>query len=210
MFIVYTPEGRNRIQPGELAPQLKVAQTKRVNPVGQSEMDQMHFEEAMAQVHEKTQPALKEYQSIQNKSERKPVVKVYEIMTQPVITIGEETSLGQAWQKMVESHVHHLPVVDEVGELVGLVSSHDILMRSVVGGNGQLDIGGEGLVTEVMTEQVVTTKAETDIRRVAQVMSEYNLGCIVIMSDAESIRGIVTLSDIVRRLSESPPLEIYV
>ncbi len=99
MFIVYTPEGRNRIQPGELAPQLKVAQTKRVNPVGQSEMDQMHFEEAMAQVHEKTQPAVKEYQSIQNKSERKPVVKVYEIMTQPVITIGEETSLGQAWQK---------------------------------------------------------------------------------------------------------------
>lgn len=210
MFIVYTPEGRNRIQPGELSPQLKVARTKRVNPVGQSEMDQMHFKEAMAQVHEKTQPAVKEYQSVQNKSERKAVVKVYEIMTQPVMTIRDDRSLAQAWQQMIESHVHHLPVVDEIGELVGLVSSHDILMRAVVGDNGQLDIGGEGLVTDVMTEQVVTTKAEMDIRRVAEVMSEYDLGCIVIMSDAESIRGIVTLSDIVRRLSESPPLEIYV
>ncbi|MGC9387346.1 MAG: HPP family protein [Hydrogenovibrio sp.] len=209
MFIVYTPEGRNRIQPGELRPELKVDRSKRINAVGESEMDQLHFDETLNRMQDKPRPAVKEYESIQHDQPRHPVFKVFDIMTQPVITISHLESQGQAWSKMLEAGVHHLPVVNDRAELVGLVSSRDILMRATVGENGQLEIGGDEPVANVMNRKVITTKAETDIRRVALVMSEYRLGCVVIMSEAESIRGIVTQSDIVRRIAAAPPLEIY-
>jgi len=60
-----------------------------------------------------------------------------------------------------------------------------------------------------MKKEVVTTKADTDIRRVAYVMSEYNLSCLPIMSELDEVVGMVTQSDIVRRLGQSPPLEVY-
>jgi CBS-domain-containing membrane protein len=50
-----------------------------------------------------------------------------QLMTAPVITIGPEASLGQAARLMHEKHVNRLPVVEEGGKVVGIVSRADLL-----------------------------------------------------------------------------------
>jgi signal-transduction protein with cAMP-binding, CBS, and nucleotidyltransferase domain len=60
--------------------------------------------------------------------ERNPSeVKVREIMTSPLITIPCHWSLKDCALKMSEHKIHHLPVIDEEGELTGMISDTDFL-----------------------------------------------------------------------------------
>lgn len=57
-------------------------------------------------------------------------LKVRDIMTAPVITADPEWTLKECSIKMQENHIHHLPVVDDKGTLVGLISATDIFMAA--------------------------------------------------------------------------------
>ncbi|MDG4812992.1 CBS domain-containing protein [Hydrogenovibrio sp. 3SP14C1] len=210
MFIVYSPEGRNFIGDKQRMPGLKVDPVNRVLPIGDSEMDQqLNFEETYPSPQGASKSALEQYESVQHEKERTLVVKVSDIMVQPVITVTADRSLVEAWEIMRNSNIQHLPVVNESSDLIGLISAHDILMRGIMDAEGNIEEIRDGNIADVMNEEVITTKVNTDIRRVAFVMSEYGLGCLPIMSEVDTVIGIVTLSDIVRRLAEQPPLEIY-
>ncbi len=53
---------------------------------------------------------------------------VREIMSGPIITARAEWTLIECSQVMQEHHIHHLPVADEHGALVGMISATDIFM----------------------------------------------------------------------------------
>lgn len=53
--------------------------------------------------------------------------KVCDFMSECLVTVSMETSIGEAAKKMLRNHIHHLPVVDEHRRLVGFVSSMDLL-----------------------------------------------------------------------------------
>jgi CBS domain-containing protein len=53
---------------------------------------------------------------------------VREIMSGPVITARPEWTLKECSLVMQKHHIHHLPVVDENGALIGLISATDIFM----------------------------------------------------------------------------------
>ena len=53
---------------------------------------------------------------------------VREIMSGPIITGNPNWSLVECSQVMQEHHIHHLPIADENGALVGLISATDIFM----------------------------------------------------------------------------------
>jgi CBS domain-containing protein len=52
---------------------------------------------------------------------------VGEVMTSPAVTISETTSLERVAQQLTQQRIRRLPVVDGNGQLVGLVSRHDVL-----------------------------------------------------------------------------------
>lgn len=53
---------------------------------------------------------------------------VREIMSGPIVTASPDWSLKECSRVMQEKHIHHLPVADESGTLVGLISATDIFM----------------------------------------------------------------------------------
>jgi CBS domain-containing protein len=53
---------------------------------------------------------------------------VREIMSGPIITGNPEWTLMECSKVMQEHHIHHLPVADESGSLIGLISTTDIFM----------------------------------------------------------------------------------
>jgi CBS domain-containing protein len=60
--------------------------------------------------------------------------RVREIMSGPVVLARPEWSLKECSQVMQQHHIHHLPVADESGALVGLISATDIFMAVEEGG----------------------------------------------------------------------------
>ncbi len=52
---------------------------------------------------------------------------VQSYMSDAVTAISQESSLGEATRKMVREGIHHLPVVNDDDELVGIVSTMDLL-----------------------------------------------------------------------------------
>lgn len=53
---------------------------------------------------------------------------VREIMSGPIVTANPDWTLKECSRVMHEKHIHHLPVTDESGTLVGLISATDIFM----------------------------------------------------------------------------------
>src|SRR5215510_12655431 len=53
---------------------------------------------------------------------------VREIMSGPIITGSPDWTLMECSQVMQENRIHHLPITDETGALIGLISATDIFM----------------------------------------------------------------------------------
>ncbi len=58
-------------------------------------------------------------------------VSVREIMTTPVTLATKDISMAEALNVMVESHYRHLPIVDEHGRLLGMLSIRHVLQAKV-------------------------------------------------------------------------------
>lgn len=53
-----------------------------------------------------------------------------DIMTSPVITVAADSDLSEAAQVFVEHRIRHLPVIDDQGRLVGMLSRSDVLVHA--------------------------------------------------------------------------------
>jgi CBS-domain-containing membrane protein len=60
-------------------------------------------------------------------------MRVHQIMTHKVITVKADTAIFEAANLMLQHHISGPPVVDETGELIGIVSEGDFICRSEIG-----------------------------------------------------------------------------
>jgi signal-transduction protein with cAMP-binding, CBS, and nucleotidyltransferase domain len=56
------------------------------------------------------------------------MTKVSEIMVTPLITVSPTMEIGEVASLMSQHHIHHLPVADEKGKIVGMISASDFLL----------------------------------------------------------------------------------
>ena len=71
-------------------------------------------------------------------SNRNPAeTRVREIMSGPIITANPEWTLQECSRKMQERNFHHMPVADEHGVLVGIISATDIFVAVEESGWGE-------------------------------------------------------------------------
>lgn len=55
------------------------------------------------------------------------LIKVKDIMSTPIITVNQEMSIQECAAKMSEKRIHHMPVVNDEGDIVGMISATDFL-----------------------------------------------------------------------------------
>lgn len=58
-------------------------------------------------------------------------IAVHEVMTVPVVLATAEISPAEALSTMVEAHHRHLPIVDENGKLLGMLSMRHVLQAKI-------------------------------------------------------------------------------
>lgn len=71
------------------------------------------------------------------------VLKVQEIMTSPLITVRTDMAMSECARIMKDNNIHHLPVADENGNLVGMISATDFLVvAEAMGRTGERALRG--------------------------------------------------------------------
>ena len=122
---------------------------------------------------------------------------VAELMTEDVLTVAPEDTIGETAQKMVELGVSSA-VVSDYGRLIGIVTERD-LTRAVAGRVHT----SEARVREWMTADPVTLTADASPTQAAQIMLDNGFRHIPIVEDERTV-GIVSIRDVVRWTTEEP------
>jgi CBS domain-containing protein len=140
-----------------------------------------------------------------------------DIMTREVKTIGPDATIAEAIAILLGARISGLPVVDSLGQLVGVVSEGDFLHRAELGvtkrkprwiefllGPGDtaesyvLSHGRK--VNEVMTQDVATVLESAALTEVIEVMDRRKVKRVPVVS-GDRLVGIITRADLLRALS---------
>ena len=117
-------------------------------------------------------------------------MRVSDIMSAPVYTIGAEETATAAWETMRFRRTRHLVVKDAEGHVVGVVSASDL------GGKNGEPLRAGRRVRELMTEKLVTVTLETTVREAANLMRGHSVNCLPVFNGRDRLKGIVTVVDL--------------
>ncbi|MGD9843460.1 MAG: CBS domain-containing protein [Steroidobacteraceae bacterium] len=131
-------------------------------------------------------------------------------MSKDLITTSPDVSVVELARLMRDKAIRRLPVVDQAGKLLGLVSSEEVLhafppdVNPFAVANGEMSsqqCGVKLTAADVMSLPEFTTEPETPIEEVARVMRDQKIGATLVMRK-EMLVGIITESDVFRAFTE--------
>jgi CBS domain-containing protein len=142
------------------------------------------------------------------------MLTIRDVMSAPVFTVRRETPLKEVARLLIDNGVSGVPVVDEAGAVLGVVSEADFLLkeqgatairhRRLAGLLGestrtrhQLGAVAARTAGEAMTSPAVTIDARRSIREAAAVMTHQHINRLPVI-DQDRLVGIVTRADLVR------------
>ncbi|MBB5577164.1 CBS domain-containing protein [Rhizobium paranaense] len=136
-----------------------------------------------------------------------------------IIKVSPDNSVKQAAELMLANHISGVPVIDDEGRLVGLITEGDLLRRSELGHRTMAD---ESLspeekartyiksnawkVADVMSCNPVSVEEDTSLARVANLMEEHGIKRIPVMR-AGAVVGIVSRADLLQAIIFAKPDE---
>jgi acetoin utilization protein AcuB len=116
-------------------------------------------------------------------------------MSRPAVTIRQDADFQKALSLMQEKKLRRLPVVDDDGQLVGIIVERDLLVAAMRYLQSRVEI------SDVMTRNVVSVGPDTDLNEVARMMLERKIGGLPVVENGQLV-GIITESDIFKRFVE--------
>lgn len=144
-------------------------------------------------------------------------MRAHQIMTRKVITVGPDCSIADAANLMLRNHISGLPVLDKVGDLIGIVSEGDFLRRSEIGtqrkrpswlqfltSTGRLadefvDERGRK-IGDVMTRDPVTVSDDTPLDEMVSLMESKGVKRLPVMRNGKMV-GIVTRANLLQSVA---------
>ena len=144
-------------------------------------------------------------------------MKVSDVMTRRVVSVAPEATIRHAIRLMLDNHISGLPVIDDKGKLVGIVSEGDFLRRSEIGTERKrshwLDaflgpgapandyVHSHGFkVKEVMTRKPITVQEDTPLDQVVHLMESLRVKRLPVVR-GEKVVGVVSRVSLMRALA---------
>ncbi len=115
-------------------------------------------------------------------------MKVRDVMTEDVVTAGAEDPAEEVFKEFVSLSVHGVPVLDEDGSLVGLVTSIDVI-KALSSGDW------EHMKASDLAREAVTVSPEDDLETALDLMASNGQDRAVVVEDGKVI-GVVTVMDV--------------
>ncbi len=150
------------------------------------------------------------------------MLTVVDIMTREVVTVSPQTEIVQAAKLLLERHINGLPVIDERGNLVGILCQSDLIAQqkrfpipsvfNLLDGiipltspsRFEKEVQKISAVTvgDAMTRDPVVVSPGTTIEEVARLMVNKNLHTLPVV-DGNKLVGIIGKEDVLRTLVSS-------
>jgi CBS domain-containing protein len=144
-----------------------------------------------------------------------------DLMVSPVVTVQPSASVKEVAKLLLEQGISAVPVVDEKGKLVGVVSEGDLLHRSEIGSERRRSWWLLGLtdeetlaaeyvkaharkVADVMTRKVITAAPDASLRELATLMEANAIKRVPII-EGDRLVGIVSRANLVRAFASVQP-----
>lgn len=138
---------------------------------------------------------------------------VRDIMQTAVITIHPTALMADAAQILDEFHIRRLPVIDEDGYLVGIVTATDIREAEAASSavnSYEPSVGEEWLtVADIMTREVITIEPSATVGQLALTLSKHKIGGLPVVEHDEKhparrlLVGIVSEMDIFQMIADA-------
>jgi CBS domain-containing protein len=130
-------------------------------------------------------------------------MKIKDIMTRTVEAMNEAATIRSVAAKMKQLDVGVMPVLDN-GNLLGLVTDRDIVIRAVAEGKDP----DSSTVADIMTRSVITCSEEDDVSEAEKLMEEKKIRRIPVTDAQDHIVGILSLGDLAKSVDKSDAGEV--
>jgi CBS domain-containing membrane protein len=134
-------------------------------------------------------------------------LRVRDVMTREAATIGRNEKVSAADELMSKRRIRHVAVLDEDGNLAGVLSRKDLFRGSLAtalgyGSTAQQKLLDTLLAKEVMTTEVVIIGPDAPLAEAARLMLEKKIGCLPVVQE-DRLVGILTEGDFVALAARS-------
>ena len=124
-------------------------------------------------------------------------------MSTPVVTVRPDADYKVALKLMQDNALHHLPVVDAGGNLVGIAAERDLLLAAARYLQSAVD------VADVMHRGVVTATPDMSVAQAASLMVGRRIGGLPVVDSTKQVVGIITETDLFKALvASSAPTQV--
>jgi CBS domain-containing protein len=144
-------------------------------------------------------------------------MRVKDVMAKNVVSVSPQTSVADALDTMTRSHLSGLPVIDESGALVGIVSEADFMRRSELGTEkpglnwlGSIFLPGRAAeiyaraharrVEEIMSTDVATVDDTASLDEAVAIMEKRRIKRLPVLNEGNVV-GMLTRADFVHALA---------
>lgn len=148
-------------------------------------------------------------------------MKAMDVMVRDVLSVKPDTSVFEAAQLLIENDVSALPVVDDDGQVIGIISEADLMRREEIGTQKQrpwwleamtpaATLAGEFAkshgkrVAELMSQRVISASEETPLAEIAALLERNRIQRVPIIKDGKLV-GVVSRTNIIQALASSSP-----
>jgi CBS domain-containing protein len=126
--------------------------------------------------------------------------KCDEVMTKNPVCCLPNDMVAKAAQLMKRENIGSIPVIEneQTRKLVGIVTDRDLALKIVAEGRD----ANSTKVEAVMTRKVVTCRAEDDLQKALDAMSEHQLRRMPVVDNDNKILGIIAQADVATRVNQ--------
>jgi CBS domain-containing protein len=144
-------------------------------------------------------------------------MRAIDVMVRDIVTVHPDTDVADAVKLLSEHDISALPVVDESGNLIGMLSEADLIHRSEIGTEKHRPWWQEAVtgastlaeefakshgkkVGEVMTDGVITVTEDTPLSEIAALFERKRIKRVPVVKDGKLV-GIVSRSNLIQALA---------
>lgn len=144
-------------------------------------------------------------------------MKARNVMVSPVITANASSTVQEVAKLFIENRISAVPVVDDQGKMIGIVSEGDLMHRSEAGTRRRHSwwlmamISNETLaneyvmanarrVTDIMTRKVITAAPDTPVHEIAALLEKHAIKRVPIVKDGQIV-GIVSRANLIQAIA---------
>jgi CBS domain-containing protein len=126
--------------------------------------------------------------------------KCFEVMTEGPTCCLPTDAVSKAGALMKSENVGSIPVIEseKTKKLIGIVTDRDLALQIVAAGRDAKSTK----VADVMTNKIVTCRADDDVQKALDAMAEFQLRRIPVVDEKDQIVGIIAQADVATRVDQ--------